>query len=308
MKANASSLPSDAAARAARLSLAVTVLVVSVKLFAAVASRSVSVLAEALQSAVDVAVAWLLIKTIHLAQKPRDREHPYGHGKAQLLVGVLQMALILLSSAYVLFEAFDRLRNPRPLEVDWGIAAMTFAIVANLAVLSRLRSVSRHVASPALESEQAHLRADSVAAAGVLVGLALVAVTGAPALDSYVAAILTVVVVTLAIRNLMHFIHPLMDGSLPEAERSRLETVLRAHPDVCGYHNIRARTSGSERFIELHITLDDELSFVRAHEIAEGVEQQLSAAVGGAYVVVHYEPHVAEERHRAAEHQNEPET
>ena len=101
-------------------------------------------------------------------------------------------------------------------------------------------------------------------------------------------------------------IHPLMDGSLPPEQVALVEETLDKHSDVKGYHNLRTREAGDSRFVMLHVLLEDELSFVKAHDLAEQIEEEISKVLGGALVTVHYEPYEAEIKHRALEHDEPP--
>lgn len=279
-----------------------TVVAVAVKVAAGQASGSVSVLSEGLQSGADVVISFAVLQTIRWSARPPDESHPYGHGKAELIMGLLQTVVVLAASVWILVMAHHRLMNPAKIQVDWGIAAMAYAVVANTLVGAHLASVARRTKSSALKSEVLHLRSDSLAALGVLVGLVAVAITGWTPLDPIVAAVFVVISMVTAGVSLRDVLHPLMDGALPEDDRKRIEETLASISSVRGWHNVRGRSMGSHRVLELHVLLDDDLSFVRAHEIAEQVESMLSQALDGALVSVHYEPFAAEMRHRREEH------
>ena len=288
--------------RAATVSLASTVVVVVVKLVAAALSGSISVLAEGLQSLLDVFMSLLVVWTVRIAAAPPDREHPYGHGKAELLTSAFQMILVLVTAGVIVWQATLRLLEPRDIVAEYGLYAMGYAVVANMCVILYLRGVVKKVASPALEGETVHLRADMFASGGIFLGLVAYTLTDWQPLDPLVAIVFTALGAYFAFRQLKKVIHPLMDGSLPQEDLKRLEAVLEEHGDVKGYHNVQTREAGNDRFVELHVLLDDDLSFVRAHELAERIEEHLSEALGGARVTLHYEPYEAELEHRRLEH------
>lgn len=288
--------------RAATVSLAATLVVVTVKAVAAAASGSLSVLAEALQSSVDILASGLVVWSVRLAARPPDREHPYGHGKAEALVATVQMLLVLLSAGVVLLLAYQRFLAPSPIAVDSGIVGMGYALISNTAVSIYLGRVARRTGSPALQAEMIHLRGDSLSSAGVLAGLVAVAVTGISWLDPLIACALMAVVIVSAVRQLGRLFHPLMDGSLPEDEVQAIERLLEEDPSVRGYHNLRTRRSGARRMIEIHVMLDDDLTFVEAHEHAERIEDRLRARWPETEVNLHYEPYEAEMRHQSEAH------
>lgn len=273
-----------------------------VKVITAWVSGSVSALGEALQSTADVLMSTLTLVVLRVSALPPDREHPYGHGKAELLSSAFQMLLILLTSVFIIWAAYRRLLSPESIRWDWAALGMGYAVISNLIVASRLTKRNREFESPSLAAESLHLRTDALMSGGVLVGLLLVGMTGIEAIDSGVAILFALVAMALAFRQLYTGLHPLMDGALPEDEIRRLETALDLHPEVRGFHNLRARMVGSRRFIELHVMLDDDLSFIAAHDLAEEIESELSQEFPGSQVSIHYEPHEAELEHRKKEH------
>ena len=288
--------------RAAAVSLASTAVVVVAKLVAAALSGSISVLAEGLQSLLDVFMSLLVVVALRISAAPPDREHPYGHGKAEFLTSAFQMVLVLLTAGLIVWQASIRLLVPRDIMPFWGLMAMGYATVANLSVILYLRSVCSKFASPALQGEIEHLRTDTLSSIGILGGLLLYQATGWRPLDPLVAIVFTAVGAFFALRQLRRVLHPLMDGALPPDDIKKIESVLEAQGDVRGYHNVRTREGGRQRFVTIHVLLDDELPVVRAHELAEQIEDDLSRALGGALVTLHYEPYEAELEHRELEH------
>ncbi len=290
------------AQKAAQLSLLVTVVIVVMKLAAGYVTGAISVLAEGLQSLVDVVIAFGVVQTIRLAAKPPDEDHPYGHGKAEVLMSALQMILIMGTAGFIISQAYGRLLRPQEISVDWGMLAMGVSAVANTLVSVRLNRIAKETNSTALAGEVLHLRSDAVSSAGIFVGLFAVFLTGWTQLDPLIAIAFTMVVVVTAIRQLREVVHLLMEGSANADEIALIEKTLKNHPQVRGFHNLRARTVGSTHHVDLHVLLDDDLSFVEAHDLAEEVEAAISDALGRARVNVHYEPYHAERAHQHEAH------
>lgn len=299
---NSCVIAENRAQRAAIVSLLSTVVVVAIKLVAAYFSRSISVLAEGVQSIMDILMSLVAVGTVRYAAKPADEKHNYGHGKAEVLASVLQMLVVLGSGIFILLEAYRRLQNPESIQWGWGAIAMAYATVANLLVVRHVTRVAKETGSAALESEGLHLRSDVLASVGVLLGMVAVGATGLTILDPIAAIVFTSIAMFVAGKHLAHSIHPLMDGSLPPDDIAKLEVVLNTHPEVRGYHNVRTRQVGTLRTVELHVLLDDHLTFITAHDIAEQVESELSKALGGGLVSIHYEPYEAELAHQRAYH------
>ncbi len=288
--------------RAARLSILANTGLVMVKITAGLVTGSISVLAEGIQSTVDILASLMIYATLGVAGRPPDRGHPYGHGKFESLTSAVQMLLILGSTAFILYEAYRRLLHPRMPDVDWGIAAMGLALVVDLAVSTHLQRVARQTESLSLEAEAQHLRADMYASAGVLLGLVAVRLTGWAALDPLIAAGLAVVVIVTAIRLMRASLRPLLDQSLPAEEEAQIRRALDADNRVIGYHKLRTRQAGAQRHVDVHIMLEDSLPLSEAHAIGEEIERAIRRTLPNLDVVVHVEPYAEEMSHQATQH------
>lgn len=288
--------------QAAKLSLGVTICVVIGKLAAGFVTGSVSVLAEALQSSVDVLVAFGVVQAVRLASLPPDEEHNYGHGKAEVLLSAMQMILIMASAGFILSKAYGRLLKPEAIQADWGLVVMGLSAFVNIFLSLRLGRIAKEESSAALKGESLHLLGDAYSSAGIFVGLVLVVLFRSPILDPITAIIFTLAVGYLAIKQLREILHQLMDGAVSTNEREIIEGVLKSDARVLGFHAIRTRTVGSTHHVDLHILLDDDLTFIKAHDLAEEVELAISNALGGAYVNAHFEPYFQEMEHRRQVH------
>lgn len=288
--------------RAAALALTVTTSVVVVKLWAAVKSGSIAVLAEGLQSLVDIAMSGIALWSVNYAMRPPDEDHPYGHGKAELLSSAFQMVVVSATAALIIWQASLRLADPPEILPVFGLVGMGYAVLGNLFVIALLSRVLRTSDSPALKGEKEHQRADLLASIGVIGGLLAYMATGWAPIDPIVAIVFTAIAGLYAIKQLRHVLHNLMDGALPAEDIAEVVRVISEHPQAFSYHDLRTRKAGSQRIVFLHVTMDDNLSFVEAHRIAEQIESEISDALDGARVTIHYEPHEAELRHREIEH------
>jgi cation diffusion facilitator family transporter len=287
---------------AAGLSLTSNLFLVVIKIGAGIASGSISVLAEGVQSTMDVVASALILLTVRAAAAPPDPSHPYGHGKFENIASLGQMILILGSAAYLLAAAWGRWQAPILPRVDWGVAALATALGVDALVSRWLLRVAKETHSQALEAEALHLRSDMWACVGVLGGLAAVALTGEPRLDPLVAAVMTGVVAVNAVRLLRTTLRPLLDESLPPEEQALVERVLNADARVQGYHRLRTRLAGSQRLMDVHILLDDHLTFRAAHAVGEEVEHAIRRALPNVDVTVHAEPFEEEIHHQREYH------
>lgn len=292
----------EAQQKAARLSLAANVLLVAVKIAAGLISGSVSVLAEGVQSLLDIVASAFILVTVRASAAPPDPDHPWGHGKFENLTALGQMLLVLGSIAGIWWAAWTRWQHPEMPKVDIGIGALVFSAAVNLWVSSRVARVAKETRSTALQSEVVHLRGDLWSVAGVILGLCLTAVFREARLDPVCAAVMTLFAAYSAIHLMRDTLRPLLDESLPSEEEAMIRAVLEADPRVLGYHRLRTRQAGSLRLADVHLLLADDLSFKEAHDISEDVEDAIRAVLPNLDVIVHAEPYEEETRHQAEAH------
>jgi cation diffusion facilitator family transporter len=169
---------------------------------------------------------------------------------------------------------------------------MGLSVIANLIVSTVLYRRAKALESPALEGDAAHLRADALTSAGVLVGLALVEITGIAAFDSITALVVAMAIVGAGITIIRRSSGILVDEVLPDAEMDRIEAAIATArtPEVAGYHKLRARRAGSRRHIDFHVQYRSGTSLERAHELAHEMRDSIEAEIAHAEVLIHAEP------------------
>ena len=306
MTALASPAPAVSAQQAAaRLSIYSNVFLVVIKVGAGLQSNSLSVLGEGVQSLLDIVVSALVFFTVRAAAAPPDEAHPWGHGKFENLTSLFQMLLVLGSIGGIWWASWVRFQNPVMPQVDWGIAAIAVSIAVNLAMSRHISRVARATDSAALAAEAVHLRGDLWACAGVMLGLLATHVFREPRLDPLCAAVMTLFAGYAALQLLRDTLRPLLDETLPGAEEARIREVLKGDARVLDFHKLRTRQAGARRLADVHIMLDDNLSFRAAHAISEEVEEAIRAALPNTDVIVHFEPFEEEARHQREAHQRE---
>jgi cation diffusion facilitator family transporter len=278
---------------AAALSIASNSLLIAIKLAAGAITGSIAILTEAIHSLIDLVASVIAFVSVRKADEPADADHPYGHEKVENLAATIEGMLILVGAGIIVFEATRRLVDGAEVEsLGIGIAVMGFSVLANLGVSTVLYRRAREHESAALEGDAAHLRTDALTSAGVLVGLALVEITGIVAFDSITALIVAGAIVWAGIRIIRRSSGVLVDEALPDPEMDRIEAAIAAArtPEVAGYHKLRARRAGSRRHIDFHVQYRSGTSLERAHELAHEMRAAIEAEVRGAEVLIHVEP------------------
>jgi cation diffusion facilitator family transporter len=282
--------------RAARLSVISNSALVLFKLGAGLMSGSASILSEAAHSAADLLAAGIAFLSVRASEKPADESHPYGHGKIEGMAAVIEAALILLAAGVIVYHAVMKLLVPTPLEhLGFGMAVMAISAAVNWGVSAHLFRVGRATDSLALEADAHHLRIDVYASLAVFAGLAAVALTGQVVVDPVIAIAVALLIVRVGWDLARESTWHLLDAGLPTSEMRRLQEILESDRRVLGYHKVRARRSGSQRHIDLHLLLDEEISLKEAHYVAEEVEDKIRAAFRGVHVVTHIEPATEDE-------------
>ena len=278
---------------AAGLSIASNATLIALKLAAGALTGSIAILTEAIHSLIDLVASVIAFISVRKADEPADAEHPYGHEKVENLAANVEGILILVGAGIIIYEATHRLAVGSKVEsLGIGMAVMGVSVIANLGVSAILTRTARRTDSPALEGDAAHLRTDAYTSAGVLVGLALVEITGADAFDSITALIVAVAIVWSGIRIIRRSSGVLVDEALPEPEMDRVEAALAAArtPEVAGYHKLRGRRAGSRRWVDLHVQFRSGTSLEQAHEIAHQMRDEVEEEIPGAEVLIHVEP------------------
>jgi ferrous-iron efflux pump FieF len=277
--------------RAAMASVGVSLFLVAIKAFAYFASHSVAMLASFADSALDLFTSALNLFAIHEALAPADKEHRFGHGKAEPLAGLAQGAFISASALFLVIQAIQRLLSPQP--VEHGLAALTVMLVSialAIALILYERSVILKTGSVAVAADQTHYIGDLATNIGVVIAILLSTQLGWISADPIIALFVAAVLVTSAWLVFRDSLDQLMDHELPDAERERIIAIATAHPEVTGLHDLRTRKAGLYTFIQVHLELDPAMALSRAHQVSDEVERELCQAFDKAEVIIHQDP------------------
>jgi len=286
----------EEAARLLRLATAASVatatLLIVVKLVAFLLTDSISVLSTLIDSLLDAAASVINLIAVRHALVPADREHRFGHGKAEPLAAVGQAIFITGSAVFLLIEASQRFFTPRPLtNSEVGIGVMVFSIVATLALVALQRHVVRRTGSLAISADSLHYFGDLLVNGAVILALVLAANFGWRYADPLFGVGIALYILYNAWQIAAGALDMLMDRELPDEDRWRIREVITGHDGVLGIHDLRTRASGQQIFIQCHIELDPGLSLLTAHTISDEVECRLREAFPEAEVIIHQDPY-----------------
>jgi cation diffusion facilitator family transporter len=285
------------AARMARLSIVSNTLLICMKLVVGLMSGAVSIISEAIHSLMDLAAALMAFFSIRIAQRPADRDHPYGHEKVENVSGVIEAVLIFVAAALIIVEAVTKILVREPLQhVELGVAVMVVSGVVNIVVSRILYRVATTEQSVALEADALHLKTDVYSSLGVGTGLLILLLLErvfhlpwAVYLDPAVAIAIALVILVEAWKMLRKAFGPLLDASIAPEELAAVRASVARHPEA-KLHSVRTRRAGGKKHIDFHLTVPASMSVRESHSLCDVIERDLEKALSNTSVLIHIEP------------------
>lgn len=275
---------------AAVASTAVAGLMIAAKLVAWLYTGSASMLASLTDSLLDISASIINLMAIRYALVPPDKEHGFGHGKAESLAGLAQSAFISGSAVFLIINGISRLFNTQQVQhAALGVGVMGLSLLLTLGLVLFQSYVIRKTDSVAIRADQLHYRSDLLLNVGVLLAIAL-AWFGWHWVDGIFALLIGVYILKGALKIGYDAIQMLLDRRLPQAEQQRIVDTCLAINGVYGLHDLRTRQSGPTRFIQLHLELDSHQSLSQAHDIADRAERELLQCFPAADIIIHMDP------------------
>lgn len=276
---------------AALAAVAVAIVLILLKTVAYILTGSVAMMSSLADSALDLFASTINLVAINKSLAPADREHRFGHGKAEPLAGLAQGAFIAGSATFLVVESIGRIAAPRPLDHPAiGLAIMAVSIVAVVGLVIVQRMAVRRTGSIAIQADRLHYLGDLGTNIGVAIGIVLAARFGILLADPIVALCVAAVLAASAWHIGRQSCDQLMDHELPDSDRDRIKSIVLAHPEVRNLHDLRTRAAGISKFVQLHIELEPAISLTRAHEISDEVEADIHAGYPDTQVIIHQDP------------------
>lgn len=277
-------------------SVAVASILIAIKFGVWLSTDSVSLLSTLVDSILDVGASIVNLVAVHYALQPADREHRFGHGKAEPLAGLGQSGFIFASALFLIIETGKRFFEPRAIENgDMGVVVMVISIVMTVGLVIFQRYVVRKTNSVAVAADSLHYTTDILVNIGVIIALVVSVQTGWLWFDPFVAGFIAVYILWSVREIASEAMNLLMDHEFPEEDRLLIMQIINAHPKVIGMHDLRTRSSGPQKFIQLHLVLHGDLNLRDAHVIGDQVELSLGEKFPDAEILIHHDPHDIDE-------------
>ncbi len=279
------------ATRAAIASVATAILLGGLKSYAVWQTGSVAMLASLADSLLDLFASLVTLAGVRIAAQPADREHRFGHGKAEALAALFQVALISVSATFIAVRAVERfVSGDVAAQAEAGIAVSLVAIVATLALTSYQKRAVAASGSIAIKTDRLHYQSDLLLNGGVIVALVAEQYFALRGADPAFGILIALWLLHGAWRAASAAMDQLMDREWPDNKRRAFVEIAAQQPGLESLHDLRTRTSGNRDFVQFHIHLPAQMSVASAHDVTEALEQRLEAAFPGTEILIHIDP------------------
>jgi cation diffusion facilitator family transporter len=277
---------------AARLALFTVSGLFIVKVVVGVVTGSISIWAQAVDSSLDIFAIVITFLTVGFSAKPADKEHPFGHGKAEDIAAGTQTVFLFVAASLIIYSAIRRIIYGATIELtEAGIAVMLVSMIVSILLSRHLFRVARATGSVALEANATNITGDIYSTAGVFVGLVVVRFTKLTIIDPILALLVSILILRATYRVGRMALEGLIDVRLPRQEEEQIASAIKEHTSqLVGFHEMRTRKAGSQRFIDLHLMLPKNVSLEEAHKMCDHLEEDIKNRLPNSSVTIHVEP------------------
>lgn len=274
------------------LSVMTSAVTIGLKFSAYFLTHSVGLLSDAVEALVNIVAALVALAVLAYSAGAPDREHNFGHEKAQYFSSGIEGALVFVAAAAIIWTSVPRLLHPATLEqVTLGLTLSVLASFANAGCAWVMLKAARVHRSITLEADARHLLTDVWTTGGVVIGILLVEGTGILRLDPIIAIAVAIHILWTGFELMSRSFHGLMDRAIPDADRAAIVEVLEKLRHQGGdYHALRTRESGAKSFVDVHILVPGRMSVQEGHDLVENLENEIRARLPHVEVLTHLEP------------------
>ncbi|HWI75626.1 MAG TPA: cation diffusion facilitator family transporter [Sphingomicrobium sp.] len=282
---------SSLTSRAALASIAMAVLLIVLKTWAAFQTSSMAMLGSLADSTLDLVASLVVLLGVRVAAQPADREHRFGHGKAEALAALVQVIIISISAIFIGFRSVQRiLGGAETSDAELGIAVSLVAIAFTFALIAYQRHVVRKTGSVAIATDRLHYASDLMLNGSVIVALVLDQFAGIIGADAVFGLLIALWLAWGAWKSSSHALDQLMDREWPEEQRERFLVAARNFPELEGLHDLRTRTSGTHNFVQFHVWVPPDWTVKDAHDRMDRIEQELEKQFPATEILIHLDP------------------
>ena len=277
--------------RAALASISMAVFLIGLKAWAALSTSSMAMLGSLADSILDLGASLVVLLGVRVAAQPADRDHRFGHGKAEALAALMQVIIISISALFIGYRSIERLiAGAETSDAELGIGVSLVAILFTFALIAYQRHVVRRTGSVAIATDRLHYASDLMLNASVVVALALDQYAGVIGSDAVFGLLIALWLAFGAWRSSSHALDQLMDREWPAEQREKFVAAAREYPELEGLHDLRTRTSGTHHFAQFHVWVPGDWTIREAHDRMDRIEQELEKKFPATEILIHLDP------------------
>ena len=277
--------------RAAVASIAMAVILIVLKSWAAYKTDSTAMLGSLADSGLDLVASLVVLLGVRIAAQPADWDHRFGHGKAEALASLVQVILITISAIFIGFRAIQRLlAHAETADAELGIGVSLIAMILTAALITYQRHVVRRTGSLAIGTDRLHYSSDLLLNGSVIVALALDQYAGLTGTDAVFGLLIALWLLWGAWNASSHALDQLMDREWPDELRERFLAAAREYPELSGLHDFRTRSSGTHFFAQFHVWVPADWTVQEAHDRLDAAEEALRDRFPGTEILIHGDP------------------
>jgi ferrous-iron efflux pump FieF len=278
-------------ARAALASIAMALILIALKTWAALQTSSMAMLGSLADSGLDLVASLVVLLGVKVAAVPADHDHRFGHGKAEALAALMQVILISLSALFIGVRAIQRLLSrAQTADAELGIGVSIVAMVLTFALITYQRHVVRRTGSVAIGTDRLHYSSDLMLNGSVIVALVLDQFAGVTGADAVFGLLIALWLLWGAWTASSNALDQLMDKEWPEELRARFLAAAKEYPELAGLHDLRTRTSGAHHFAQFHVWVPADWTVKEAHDRLDRVEEELQQRFAETEILIHVDP------------------
>ena len=278
-------------ARAAMASIAMALILIGLKSYAALQTASMAMLGSLADSGLDLIASLVVLLGVRVAAQPADHDHRFGHGKAEALAALVQVILITLSALFIAARSIQRLLSgAETTQAELGIGVSVVAIVLTIALITYQRHVVRRTGSLAIGTDRLHYSSDLLLNGSVIVALALDQSAGLVGADALFGLLIAAWLLWGAWKASSHALDQLMDREWPDELRERFLAAAKEYPELAGLHDFRTRTSGTHNFAQFHVWVPAHWTVQEAHDRLDRAEEDLQRRFPDTEILIHVDP------------------
>ena len=276
---------------AALASIAMAVMLIALKTWAAIQTSSMAMLGSLADSGLDLVASVVVLLGVRVAAQPADTDHRFGHGKAEALAALVQIILISLSALFIGFRSVERLLSgARTSDAELGIGVSLVAIVFTFALITYQRIVVRRTGSIAIATDRLHYASDLLLNGSVIAALVLDQLAGLAGADAAFGLLIALWLLSGAWRSSSKALDQLMDREWPDGLRESFLAATKDYPELAGLHDLRTRTSGTHHFAQFHVWVPGGWTVREAHDRLDRIEEELQKRFPGTEILIHVDP------------------